>query len=607
MKRLSLLVGGFLIAGLLACSGESGSNLPVEADECPQAGTRTCGLTDAGTQAVLVCGSAPLVWEVAEVCAASCIFDSVLGATCESRTEPDVQEPEDLADDLPEPPVDAVDQELTDVPLTDAEPDTGPQEVVFPDLMPDLTPPWVESTNPEDDEMGVAPDFVVSIQFTEPMHAVTVEPKTVRMVAASGKEVDLQFAWADADNTLLQLTPTSAMFHSSPYTVILDPDIRDKAGNSMGNTYSFTFYTQALPTLESYAQLAGKYAPLIYQETYAQSPQYDYPTRYDLDDDWVAEDNVDFIKGAVSKIEPAVYYSVTETKSHFFITYAFFYPYRYAEQESNRFGNDVSGALVVVRKNSEAPVAVETYFKQGTDERSFAFLTDESGLLPQGKTYTQQKFDGMLPAATLFPGNRYTAWLSARKHESCLWLDENNGFLDGCILNAGIKASMQKMEYTWKNGAVDLVQKEGGKFPAAKANVGYGLIHLLESWWPRRSDLGPGQMWSSEFDYEPEDLFAGRPNLSTKIPSSFIDPIGNDNGRPPWAWKHLPGNGSSYFNMNRGVWFLDPAVHFKLRHDPEWEWADYDTQSGTGWSMEYCFNPYFNLDFRGIWPECTGK
>lgn len=608
MKWSALLALVLLTLGLVGCSGDNGSTLPEVTDDCPQKGTHTCGLDDNANFAVLLC-SPSLKWQLDMTCPGNCVFDSSNGAICEAGELPDTIL-KDLQDELIEDVV--ASDESGDLPPdarapADAVSDTQDKDYVFPDLMPDLTPPWIATTSPADGEMGATVPFVVTVQFTEPMHAVTVEAKTVRMQDAGGKEVALEFKWLDEETSLLQLTPGGAIFHSSPYSITIDPIVKDKAGNSMGNTFSFTFYTEALPGLDGYADLAGKYAPLIYQETNATSPQFDYPTRFDLDGDWVAENNVEFIKGSASSIEPTVHYSVTETKSHFFITYIFFYPYRYAEDESSRFGNDVSGALVVVRKINEAPVAVETYFKRETDERSFSFLTEESQLLPPGKTFSDLKFDGMLPLATLFPDNRYVAYLSGRKHESCLWLDENNGFLDGCILNAGIKNGMQKLEMSYKNGVVDILKKEGGKFPQTGADIGFALSHLLDNWWARRGDIGSGLVWAEDYKYEPDTHFANRPTLSTKIPTSFIDPIGNDYGRPPWAWKHKPGNGSSYFDMPRGVWFLDPAVHFKLRHDQGNGWSDYDTQSGTGWSLEYCFNPYFNLDFRGIWLECTSK
>ncbi len=601
----------FLAAVVLAlwgCAGGEGQNVPGENEECSEPGMTTCGLATSGQDAVLQC-SLLHKWEASQVCTGECTV-AADGATCVGGGLPDVVEDsglEDLADLQGIELVELVDVVPDEAPADEVEPPDI--QVEFKDLMPDMTPPWVKSTTPTDQEMGVALPFVVRIEFTEPMYEPTVGDKTVLMFDAGGKNVTVEYSWEDEKKSILLMTPKGAVFPASPYTVRLEPLIKDLAGNMLGNNYQFTFYTAATQPVGLHTDLAASFAPLIYQATNDEAPQYDYLTRFDLDGDWVAEDTVDYVKTNAVKFEGYVHFSVAETKSHYFITYVFFYPYRFAESEGGRFGNDVSGAVVLVRKSDNQPVAVETYFKpQGADERSFSFITDDSGF-DTGGTFTDFKFDGKYPREDLFPNGHYVAYLSARKHESCLWLDENNGFLDGCQLNAGIKAQMKRVEYKYKGGEVTALTKTGGKFPQQADDVGYGLVHLLQSWWPRRGDVGVDKMWASEFDYEPftSTLFKNRPDLSTKIPSVFVDPIGNDDGRPPWAWKHNPQNGASFYDLPRGVWFLDPAVHFKQRHDQKNLWPGWDDAGKTGWSLEYCFNPYFNLDFRGVWAECSQK
>ena len=608
MRLLSLGAALFLIGSMVGCGNGEGEVLPAVNDSCPETGMKTCGLDEAERSAVLVCSKTPRIWMVGEVCATRCVFNGLMGAICESSNDDagggDVPAATDVV--LPEDVPDVKElEELRGGDMVDAE---EPPEVIFKDLMPDMTPPWVEATIPADGAMGVSVPFTIQITFTEPLHAVTVAESTVKLFDVTDDQIPVEIEWLDEKKTVVKLTPAGPVFNSSPYRVTLDPMIKDLAGNMMGNSYQFTFYTAAIPTLATYKTLAGKYAPLLYQATNSESPQYDYLTRFDFDGDWVAENNVGSIKNMSAAIESQAYYSVTETKSHFFITYSFFYPYRFAEEEDDRFGNDVSGALVVVRKIDEAPLAVETYFKKDNDERSFSFLTEESGLITAGKTFTDFHFDGLYPAATLFPDGRYVGYLSSRKHESCLWLNENNGPLDGCFLNTGVKNSMQKIEYVFKDGTVDALKKEGGKYPQAKESVGYGLIHLLDSWWVRRTDVDQAQMWASEYTYVPHNkmIYQDRPELSHPVPSVFVDPENTDNGRPPWAWKYNPLIGTTVYNIERGVWFLDPAVHFKQRHDQSnVEWEDFDAQAGTGWSLEYCFNPYFSLDYRDIWDECT--
>lgn len=592
---------------VVACGSEGGSNLPSAAGDCPQTGVRACGDLETGSKAVLVCSKSNK-WEVEVECAGECVLvqrgPACAGVTQDVEPVPDVTEmvtgdgPVDVGEDEGGPPEPEVIEEIG--------------EVVFKDLMPDFTPPWVESTSPTDGEMNVPvpsgeEKMTIKVVFTEPVYEPTIASSTIDVTTAGGKSLPLTFGFEDDEHTTVLITIDGAVFASSPYTVELHPDIRDLAGNPMGNTFKFSFYTAPIPTLNHYYQIAGKYAPLIYGETFVDAPQYDYFTRFDLDGNWIAFDNVDYIKASAQKVEPHVYFSVTETKSHYFVFYAFYYPLRYTETESARFGNDVSGSMVVVRKSDSAPIAVETWFKmQEWDERSISYITTDSGLVPEGQTFSSMKFDGMLENQTLFPNGHYVAWLSARDHESCLWLDENNSYLDGCQLNAGIKASMTYVEYKYKGGEVTTINKVGGKFPATASDIGYGLSHLLESWWPRRSDIGPDKMWDNTYEYEPHTTgFPNRPQFNDPLPSLFVDPIGNDNGRPPWAWRHYPQNGASFYDMPRGVMFMDPAVHFQQRHDQAYphQWAGFDGQ--TGYSTEYCFNPYFNLDFRGIWPECS--
>jgi hypothetical protein len=455
-----------------------------------------------------------------------------------------------------------------------------------------------------DGEMGVAMPFSVKVLFSEPMFQTTVNDKTVKLFDAKGTELGISIAFEDEAGTKLAVTPTGAVFPASPYRLKLNPMMSDLAGNPLGVTLDISFYTGVVG-LGPYKALAGKYAPLIYQATSEEHPEFDFLTRFDLDGDWVAKDNVDFMKTNLMKVESVVYYSVVETRSHYFITYVFYYPYR--PVAGSEFGNDVSGATVVVRKLNEAPVAVETYFKQDNDERSLSFVVEGGGLVPDGQSaYDYAKFDEMYAGQDLFPNGHFVSYLSAGKHESCLWIDENNSTFDGCQLNAGIKDMMKKVEYQYTDGTAGEIAKAGGTFPPT-AKTSYGLSHIVESWWARRTDVGEDKMWASAYKYVPFEntLYPDRPDLNDEIPSFFVDPIGNDNGRPPWAWKWNPQNGVTFYEMNRGVFFLDPAMHFKQRHDPAAMWKLWD---GTdGWSADYCYNPYFNLDFRGIWPECSPK
>ena len=103
-------------------------------------------------------------------------------------------------------------------------------------------------------------------------------------------------------------------------------------------------------------KLAYRWAPVHYQDT-ARNPKADYVTNFDYDNDWKATNNWDNLHRA--PLRSYVYYSVSETETHWFIMYGFFHPRDYAAcvglDKSNIIGeheNDMEGAVAIVRKDN---------------------------------------------------------------------------------------------------------------------------------------------------------------------------------------------------------------------------------------------------------------
>ncbi len=104
-------------------------------------------------------------------------------------------------------------------------------------------------------------------------------------------------------------------------------------------------------------ELAYRWAPVHYQDT-ARNGKADYITNFDYDNDWDSLNNWDNLHRA--PLRAYVYYSVTETKTHWHIIYSFFHPRDYAScipsGKSNLVGeheNDMEGALTIVRKSKD--------------------------------------------------------------------------------------------------------------------------------------------------------------------------------------------------------------------------------------------------------------
>lgn len=106
----------------------------------------------------------------------------------------------------------------------------------------------------------------------------------------------------------------------------------------------------------SYADLALRWAPVHYQDvdvtgSHGLSGKSDYITAINFDNDWIATNNWDNI--ASHNAAAHAYYSVVETSTHWFITYAFFHPRDWTDLFLilDEHENDLEGLLTVVKKD----------------------------------------------------------------------------------------------------------------------------------------------------------------------------------------------------------------------------------------------------------------
>jgi hypothetical protein len=131
--------------------------------------------------------------------------------------------------------------------------------------------------------------------------------------------------------------------------------------------------------------LASRFAPVVYQGL-GDHPRGDYVTNFDFDGDWRGDNNWANADDRRHALKAYVYYSVSETATHYLIHYAFFHPRDYkgggfggpllseAIGEGVRRGgrydptglaseavlaheNDMEGCLVVVGKRGADPAS----------------------------------------------------------------------------------------------------------------------------------------------------------------------------------------------------------------------------------------------------------
>ena len=504
------------------------------------------------------------------------------------------------AEGLTDTTVDTAGDGLTDTAeaTPDVKPDTHTDAVEIHDVPveADNQPPTIASTTPAADQDNVDIPFTITVVFNEPMKTMTIYEQSFEVKDIKGVQVAGSLAYS-ANDTTVTFTPSVGVLAASPYTVTLKGSIiQDAAGNKLGGLETFTFYTRPPKDLQKYDALAQKYAPVINQATDTTAPQYDYLASFDVDGNWDGLDTLQYVQQTATQLAAHVYYGVTETESHYFIQYVYYYPFRNAEVPAEKFGNDLSGAIVVVAKYpAEAPVAVETYYKRLSDMASNAFVTTESGIVPEGKTPEAYKVNAQYPAAELFPGGRYVAYLTARSHQSCVWNWGGGGtVINYCKLSAAMKNEIEthRIQYVYK-GVAEPIAKGAG-WPVAKEDVGYQLDDLLVKLWPRRK--AEGVVGDSDWTYSPVD---GRPGANTKFGKTLVTSLDGDFSYSPWAW-YWAQSGVAGYELPLGMMVLDPAYYLATRHNL---FTPFDPGTKAGFSTEYCFNAYFNIDNRSK-PEC---
>lgn len=102
-----------------------------------------------------------------------------------------------------------------------------------------------------------------------------------------------------------------------------------------------------------YADLAIKWAPIHYQYVDTNNLGRDLLCKVNFDGDWDASNNrdkareIDADPNRINQMIPASYYSIAETKSHYFIMYSFYHA------DDERHENDLEGCLLIVERKTD--------------------------------------------------------------------------------------------------------------------------------------------------------------------------------------------------------------------------------------------------------------
>lgn len=163
-----------------------------------------------------------------------------------------------------------------------------------------------------------------------------------------------------------------------------------------------------------YKEIAYRYAPIHYQDTDDSNAKADYITRFDYDNNWTGTDNWEHL--GTGDFAAHVYYSVTETATHWFIVYAFFHPRDWTDHAVDQeHENDMEGVLTIVRKNNSRFGNIEGMITVAHND--FYSFTPSGSILTNGSedidgTLSFENFDGALHPKTCqeAKGHGMKAW-----------------------------------------------------------------------------------------------------------------------------------------------------------------------------------------------------
>jgi hypothetical protein len=279
------------------------------------------------------------------------------------------------------------------------------------------------------------------------------------------------------------------------------------------------------------AALAAHWAPIHYQDTDSSKYNADYLSVFDYDGDWQGLDNWNHLDAFATRLTGAVYFSVVENATTWYIVYAYYHPRDWSEVSGPwTHENDMEGLLEVVAKDGSTYGALRAMVTIAH--------SDFYSYIPPGSPYTSggQSIDGTLTMQTYAGSAHPTTFQEAKGH--------------GCFRWAGSFPGGDGLVY-YPSGTGEL--PSGGN----DRSVGYQLVDLFSA----------GGLWARRDNAETYASFG-----------TFRGDDGEDNAaNTPWGWDDHDDGGS----VLRGDMAIDPAKLIRT----------YFANAGTH-SSTYLRNPY---------------
>ncbi|HVQ39593.1 MAG TPA: hypothetical protein VMS31_18790 [Pyrinomonadaceae bacterium] len=333
-------------------------------------------------------------------------------------------------------------------------------------------------------------------------------------------------------------------------------------GCALGAPVSASYSARTAADRVADRAIAARFAPVFYQAL-GDKPRSDYITNFDFDGDWRGDNNWEHTDDPKFPLKAYIYYSVTETQTHYFIHYAAFHPRDYkggerkgrilseiiregvkrggAEDPTGLIAeagvaheNDMEGALVVVAKNGKSLERARIVFVETLAHSDFSpYLAGESA--PKG--FGVFKTDGQ---------------------RVLLYVEPKGHGIEAYSGNENQIGEKKFLIYKFAGAAEDPDKHNDD-------SVGYELLPIETTLWPkaRTPTNDKGITYATLHDFAQISISVVQSNGRATVKKIKLGALGSsfagDSGglnmaRPPWAWFDKSRRGDPL-----GLWFFDPA------------------------------------------------
>lgn len=310
-------------------------------------------------------------------------------------------------------------------------------------------------------------------------------------------------------------------------------------------------------------EVAARFAPVFYQAL-GDNPRSDYITSFDFDGDWRGDNNWKNLDNKTFPLRAYVYYSVSETQTHYFIHYAVFHPrdYKGGAKKGVLFSELIKEGVKIASKGNE-PTGLMA-------EAGVAHENDMEGALVVVDKKSASPDDDAVAFVETLHHNNFSAYLPVGAENSAFKIFKTEGqnvllFIEpkGHGIEAYTGDEKQKADdiliYKFAGKAGDPTKSKDNR-------VDYELVSIQTTLWARAKSAKPNATFGVVKDFGSVSIDVvqnGKPVAKKIVLGSLASAFdgntgGKDMARPPWAWFD-----NDRRNEQLGLWFFDPAKVIK--------------------------------------------